>query len=314
MMEDKNQTWVELFIMKGISDLPQLQMPIFLLVLLIYLAILTGNSVILLLICKDHQLQTPMYYFLSHLSVMDICYSTVAMHKTLITNITGDKSVSFSACIAQMYFYVAILCCEFVLLTVMSYDRYVAVCNPLRYVMIMNIRVCSALASVCWVIVFSEVVPAIFIIYDIHCFQSNKINHFFCELMVIMKLFCHKASKMEHLIYTESLFVGFLPFTLTLTSYFFIIRAILRIHSSAGRRKTFYTCSSHVTVVCFLYTTILCIYLRPTIVTSYSLESEKLYTLFYTSLTPLINPLIYSLKNKDVKTAIKRLINKYSTN
>ncbi|XP_073404776.1 olfactory receptor 8I2-like [Dendrobates tinctorius] len=308
MMEDKNSTWVDFFIMKGISDLPHLQTPIFLLVLLIYVSIFTGNSVILLLIFKDHQLQTPMYYFLSHLSVMDIFYSTVTMHKTLITYITGDNTLSFSACITQMYFYVALLCCEFLLLTVMSYDRYVAVCNPLRYVIIMNSRVCSALASVCWVIGFSEVVPAVFIIYEIHCFKTNKINHFFCELMVIMKLFCYKAYKMEHLINTESFFVAFLPFTLTITSYFFIIRAILRIHSSAGRRKTFYTCSSHVTVVSFLYTTIVCVYLRPT--SSYSLESEKIYTLFYTSLTPLINPLIYSLKNKDVKTAFKRLINK----
>ncbi|KAM4019943.1 olfactory receptor 8U3-like [Anomaloglossus baeobatrachus] len=307
-MEEKNNTWFDFFIMKGISDLPQLQTPIFLLVLLIYLAIIGGNSIILLLIGKDRQLHTPMYYFLSHLSAMDICYSTVTMHQTLITYVTGDNSVSFSACIAQMYFYVAMLCGEFLLLTVMSYDRYVAVCNPLRYVLIMNSRVCSALASICWIIGFSEVAPAVFIIYDIHCFKTNKINHFFCDLMVIMKLFCYDASRMENLIYTESFFVAFMPFTLTLTSYIFIIRAILRIHSSAGRRKTFYTCSSHVTVVSFLYTTIICVYLRPS--ASHSLESEKLYTLFYTSLTPLINPLIYSLKNKDVKAAFKRLINK----
>ncbi|KAM4021077.1 olfactory receptor 2A12-like [Anomaloglossus baeobatrachus] len=307
-MEDNNNTWVDFFIMKGFSDLPQLQMPIFLLILVIYLAIFTGNSIILLLICKDRQLHTPMYYFLSHLSAMDICYSTVTMHKTLITYVTGDKSVSFSACIAQMYFYVAFICGEFLLLTVMSYDRYVAVCNPLRYVIIMNNRVCSALASVCWIIGFSDVIPTMCVIYDIHCFKTNIINHFFCDLLVIMKLFCYDASRMENLIYSQSLFVAFTPFILTLTSYIFIIRAILRIHSSAGRRKTFYTCSSHVTVVSFLYMTIFCVYMRPT--SSHSLESDKLYTLFYTSLTPLINPLIYSLKNKNVKMAFKRLINK----
>ncbi|KAM3911236.1 olfactory receptor 2F1-like [Leptodactylus fuscus] len=306
-MEAKNQTWMDFFIMKGISDLPQLQTPIFFLVLSIYLAILSGNSAILLLICNDHQLQTPMYYFLSHLSIMDICYSTVTMHKTLAVYISGDRRVPFSACIAQMYFYVALLCCEFVLLTAMSYDRYVAVCNPLRYVMIMNGKVCSLLTSVCWVLGFSEVAPSIYIIYEIHCFRSNEIDHFFCDLLVIMKLFCYKASKMEHLIYIESIFVGFLPFMLTLTSYFFIIRTILQIHSSTGRRKSFYTCSSHIGVVSLLYVSIFCVYMRPT--SSFTLESDKFFTLFYTALTPMLNPLIYSLKNKDVKMAIQRLMN-----
>ncbi|XP_075692796.1 olfactory receptor 2F1-like [Rhinoderma darwinii] len=305
-MEDQNQTWVKFFIMKGISDLPQLQTPIFLLVLVIYLIILSGNSAILFLILNDRQLQTPMYHFLSHLSIMDISYSTVTMHKTLITYVSGDKSVSSSACIAQMFFYVALLCCEFVLLTAMSYDRYVAICNPLRYITIMNGKVCSVLASVSWVLGLLEAVPVVCVTYDIHCFHSNEINHFFCDLLVIMKLFCYRTSNMEHLIYVQSIFLGFLPFTLTLTSYVFIIRNILRIHSSTGRRKTFYTCFSHITVVSLLYVTIFCVYMRPT--SSVTLESDKFFTLFYTALTPMLNPLIYSLKNKDVKMAFKRLM------
>ncbi|XP_071980955.1 olfactory receptor 9G19-like [Engystomops pustulosus] len=270
----------------------------------------SGNSAILLLICNDRQLQTPMYYFLSHLSIMDISYSTVTMHKTLATYVSGDASVSRSACFAQMYFYVSLLCCEFVLLAAMSYDRYVAVCNPLRYVMIMNTKVCSALTSVSWVFGLSKAAPAVYIIYDIHCFKSNEINHFFCDLLVIMKLFCYKAYKMQHLIFVESIFIGFLPLTLTLTSYVFIIRTILMIRSSTGRRKTFYTCSSHITVVCLLYVTLFCVYFRPT--SSYMTETEKLFTLFYTTLTPMLNPLIYSLKNKDMKMAFKRLIKKNS--
>ncbi|XP_069800179.1 olfactory receptor 8G17-like [Dendropsophus ebraccatus] len=307
-MENKTQTWVEFFTIKGISDLPQLQTPIFLLVLVIYLASLSGNAAILLLICKDHQLRTPMYYFLSQLSIMDMCYSTVTMHKTLVMYITGDKTVSFSACIAQMYFYIVLLCCEFVLLTAMSYDRYVAVCNPLRYSAIMNGKVCSLLTSASWILGFSEVTPAIYIIYDIHCFQSNEINHFFCDLLVIMKLFCYKASNMEHLIYVMSIFVGFLPFTLTLTSYVFIVKNVLQIQSSTGRHKTFYTCSSHITVVSLLYITLFCIYMRPS--RSFTLESDKLLMLFYTALTPMLNPLIYSLNNKDVKMAFRHLIKK----
>ncbi|KAG8552792.1 hypothetical protein GDO81_003067 [Engystomops pustulosus] len=305
-MEDKNQTWMEYFTMKGISDLPQLQTPIFLLFLVIYLIILSGNSAILLLICNDRRLQTPMYYFLSHLSIMDISYGTVTMHKTLAMYVSGDASVSRSACFSQMYFYVALICCEFVLLAAMSYDRYVAVCNPLRYVTIMNTKVCSVLSSVSWVIGICEAAPTMYMVYEIHCFKSYEINHFFCDLLVIMKQFCYKAYKMQHLIFVESIFIGFVPCTLTLTSYVFIIRTILMIRSSTGRRKTFYTCSSHITVVCLLYVTLFCVYFRPT--SSYMTETEKLFTLLYTALTPMLNPLIYSLKNKDVKMAFKRLM------
>ncbi|XP_077344363.1 olfactory receptor 8G17-like [Lithobates pipiens] len=308
MMEEKNLTWQNYFIISGITDLLQLQAPIFLQVLLIYLIILGGNLMILLLICMNTQLHTPMYHFLCHLSIMDVFYSTVTMHKTLDTYVSGNKGVSFSACIAQMYFYVAFLCCEFLLLTAMSYDRYVAICIPLQYAMIMNKNVCTLMATVCWILGFLEVLPAIFIIYDIYCFKSNIVNHFFCDLLAIMKLFCHSANKMELLIYIMSLFVGVLPFSLTIMSYIYIIRSILRIHSSTGRWKAFYTCSSHITVVSLLYVTLFCLYMRPT--SAFTLDSDKLVSLFYTALTPMLNPLIYSLKNKDVKLAFFRLVNK----
>ncbi|KAM5145569.1 olfactory receptor 5AR1-like [Mantella aurantiaca] len=307
-MEKKNLTWQNYFIIRGITDLSQLQTPIFMQVLLTYLIILGGNSAIVLLICKDSQLHTPMYHFLCHLSIMDVCYSTVTMHKALDAYVSGDKRVSFSACIAQMYFYVALLCCEFWLLAAMSYDRYVAICIPLRYVMIMNKMLCALMTAVCWILGILEVLPAVFIIYDIYCFKSNIINHFFCDLLPIMKLFCHSNSKMEHLIYAESVFVGLLPFSLTIMSYVYIIRAILRIHSSIGRWKAFYTCSSHITVVSLLYVTIFSLYMRPT--SAITPESDKLFTLFYTALTPMLNPLIYSLKNKDVKLAFWRLVGK----
>ncbi|MEE6513175.1 hypothetical protein FKM82_020695 [Ascaphus truei] len=305
-MEEKNQTSVTYFIIKGITDLPEMQTPIFLFVLIIYFIILGGNMTILSLICLDPQLHTPMYFFLGNLSVLDICYTTVTMHTILVTFMSGDKSVSFSACVAQMYFYVSLLCCEFLFLTAMSYDRYVAICNPLRYPMIMNARVCVYLASVCWVLGFLEVIPAVRIIYDIHCFQSNEINHFFCDLLALMKLFCSNASSMEHLIFIESVFVGVLPFSLTIVSYVYIIRTILRIPSTTGKRKAFYTCSSHLTVVTLLYVTIFSLYMRPTIM--FTLDSDKLFSLLYTTVTPMLNPLIYSVKNKDVKSAFRRML------
>ncbi|KAM8952734.1 olfactory receptor 5V1-like [Pelodytes ibericus] len=305
-MEQKNHTGFNYFIIKGITDVPELQTPIFLLVLLNYALILGGNMTILFLICADQHLQTPMYRFLGNLSILDVCYTTVTMHKILVSYISGDKRVSFSGCLAQMYCYVSFLCCEFLLLTAMSYDRFVAICNPLHYSTIMNGKLCGLLMSMCWVVGFLEVMPAIYVVYDIYCFKSTEINHFFCDLLAIMKLFCTKASTMEHTIYVESVFVGFLPFSLTIASYVYIIRAILRIRSNAGRSKAFYTCSSHLTVVSLLYITLFCLYYRPT--SSITLDSDKLVSLLYTTITPMLNPLIYSLKNKDVKSALHRLL------
>ncbi|XP_077344351.1 olfactory receptor 8G17-like [Lithobates pipiens] len=307
-MEEKNVTWQNYFIIGGITDLPQLQAPIFFLVLFIYVIVLSANSTILLLICRDQQLHTPMYYFLSHLSIIDMCYSTVTMHKTLDVYVSKNKQISFSACLTQMYFYVTFLCCEFLILTAMSYDRYVAICFPLRYVMIMNKKLCALMTILSWIVAFLEVLPSVFIIYHIYCFKSNYINLFFCDLMSIMKLFCHGVSLMEHLIYAESAFVGFLPFSFIITSYSYIIQAIFKISSSRGRWKAFYTCSSHITVVALLIVPTLCLYVRPT--SAFALDSDKIFLLFYTSLTPLVNPLIYSLKNKEVKMAFWRLVEK----
>eukprot|EP00079_Xenopus_tropicalis_P038121 XP_017951892.1 PREDICTED: olfactory receptor 8D1-like [Xenopus tropicalis] len=311
-MNEKNRTWVDNFIIKGITDIPELQTPIFVLVLLIYLTIIVGNSVILSLICVNPRLHNPMYFFLSNLSVLDICYTTVTMHVVLLSYVSGKKSISFSGCIAQMYFYVSFLCCEFLLLTAMSYDRFIAICNPLRYLIIMSHKICVILIFACWLLGFLFVIPVIFVIFDILCFQSNEINHFFCDLLALMKLFCSNASSMEHLIYIESVFIGFVPFSLTVLSYVRIIRAILKVQSTGGRLKAFYTCSSHLTVVLLLYVTIFCLYMRPT--PTFTLDSDKLISLLYTTLTPMLNPIIYSLKNKDVKAAFRQLVkNKSAT-
>ncbi|XP_075692793.1 olfactory receptor 5V1-like [Rhinoderma darwinii] len=309
-MEQLNQTMVTFFIIKGISDAPELQLPIFLLVLFIYLMTLGGNMTILLLVCLDHPLHTPMYFFLANLSIVDMCSATVTLHTMLLIGITGNRTISYLSCIAQIYFFGCFISEELLFLTVMSYDRYVAVCNPLRYRMIMNQRVCAMLASVCWILGFLEIIPFVVLVTGFSCYNSNVINHFFCDLVPLIKLSCSDTSVLETLFIVEAaVILSLAPFLLTVMSYIFIITTILRIRSSNGRRKAFYTCSSHLTVVILLYTTLIYQYLKP--ISPESLEYNKLISLFNSGAVPVLNPIIYSLKNKDVKAAFRRKVNSF---
>ncbi|XP_053330099.1 olfactory receptor 6C74-like [Spea bombifrons] len=299
------------FIIKGISDVPELQLPLFLLVLLIYLITLGGNLTILLLVCLDRHLRTPMYFFLGNLSMLDISSTTVTLHKILATFVTGDKSVSFSECMAHVYFFMALQCTELLVLAAMSYDRYVAICHPLHYHMVMSHGVCSLLATGCWVSGFLEVIPHTSVISNFSCYASHEINHFFCDVLPLMRISCSDTSLLKLLIVTEGVFVsGLIPLSLTLIPYVFIILAVLKIPTNIGRRKAFYTCSSHITVVVLLYTTLYCLYLTPS--SKNPLDSHKLFSLFNTAVVPMLNPLIYSLKNKDVKSSIKRRLHSIS--
>ncbi|KAM3912269.1 olfactory receptor 5V1-like [Leptodactylus fuscus] len=304
-MEHANQTMVTFFIIKGISSLPSLQVLIFLLVVLIYLSTLGGNVTILLLVCLDHHLHTPMYYFLANLSILDISSSTVTLHKIIGSFITGEKKVSYASCLIQFYIFSCLSCSELLILTAMSYDRYVAICKPLRYSVIMNCKVCVLLSVVCWVISFIEVVPYLALLSKFSCYKSNVINHFFCDFVPLLNLSCSETSTLKLLSLLEGLLLlSFTPFLLTFTPYVFIIASILRIQSNIGRRKAFYTCSSHLTVVVLLYATLVCQYLRP--ITADSLESNKLFSLFNTAAVPMLNPLIYSLKNRDVQSSLRK--------
>ncbi|KAG8552780.1 hypothetical protein GDO81_003056 [Engystomops pustulosus] len=260
---------------------------------------------IVFLVTLDRHLHTPMYFFLGNLSMMDMSCSTVALHKPLITFISRDRSVLFRSCFAQMYSFLAITCDELLILTAMSYDRYVAICNPLRYIEVMSSKVCSLLACLSWILGFMNIIPCLLEISGFTCYTSLEVNHFFCDIMPIMKLTCNDTTSLEQYIFLEGvLFATLTPFILTFISYIFIIRTILRIRSSSGKRKAFYTCSSHLTVVTLLYGTLSYQYFRP--ISSVSLESNKLYSLFNTAAVPILNPLIYSLKNKDVIAAMKR--------
>ncbi|KAM4641948.1 olfactory receptor 8D1-like [Discoglossus pictus] len=307
-MDQKNLTLLNYFVMKGISDIPELQTPIFLLVLLIYLIILGGNLTILLLICLDPPLHTPMYFFLGNLSLLDMSSATVTLHSTLVAFVTGDNTVSFLGCMSQMFIFSCLVVSELFLLTAMSFDRYVAICNPLHYPMIMRYRVCVLLVVVCCLVSVVHFIPYSVLLAEYSCYVSNIINHFFCDLVPLMKLSCSDTSVLEMLILTEGMLINLLtPSSLTFISYVFIIGTILKIRSSTGRSKAFYTCSSHLTVVLLLYMTLFCQYIRP--ISTDSLESNKLFSLFNTALVPMLNPLIYSLKNKDVKSALRRQLN-----
>ncbi|XP_040181136.1 olfactory receptor 5V1-like [Rana temporaria] len=304
-MEQRNQTMVTFFIIKGISDIPELQAPIFFLVLFIYLFTLGGNMTIVLLVCLDRHLHTPMYFFLANLSMIDVCSTTVTLHKILLIGLTGNHDISYLDCIAQIYFFGSFISDELWFLTAMGYDRYVAVCNPLRYTVIMNQKTCTLLASVCWALGFVVIIPYAVLVTVFSCYRSNIVNHFFCDLVQVIKLSCSNTSVLETLFIVEgAVLMALVPFLLTILSYIFIITTILRIRSSTGRRKAFYTCSSHLTVVILLHTTLVYQYLRP--ISADSLEYNKLLSLFNTAAVPILNPLIYSLNNKDVKSALKK--------
>ncbi|CAJ0963460.1 unnamed protein product [Ranitomeya imitator] len=300
-----NQTLMAYFIIKGITDVPELQAPIFILVLLIYLITFGGNVTIFLLICFDQHLHTPMYFFLGNLSIVDFSSTTITLHKVLLIFMTGDNKVSYLACLIQMYVFASLIGHELLILAAMSYDRYVAVCNPLRYHALMNYRLCGLLCSCCYLIGFAQVLAPVIIFSGFSCYTSNEVNHFFCDIIPLMKITCNDTYVLEMVVFIQGLFIiTLLPLVLTLIPYIFIISAILKISSGRGKKKAFYTCSSHLTVVTLLYVTFISQYLTPT---SYgSVNAKKLFSLFNTAAVPVLNPLIYSLKNRDVKSAMSR--------
>ncbi|XP_056397384.1 olfactory receptor 5B12-like [Hyla sarda] len=299
------------FIIKGLSDDPGLQAPIFVLVLLIYLISLVGNMSLLLLVCLDSHLHTPMYFFLANLSIVDMMSPTVTLHKILLMFITGDNTMLYLACMVQYYTSASLSGHGLFILTAMSYDRYVAICWPLNYNIIMNFKTCLLLAAFCWIFGFIQVVPFIWLVFKISCFSTNVIDHFCCDLVPIMEIACSDITILEGVSNIQGLFVFIIiPLLLISTSYILIIRSIMKIRSSIGRRKAFYTCSSHLIVIVLLYTTVTFQYLIPSNV----LGPKKMFSLFNMAIVPMLNILIYSLKNKDVKASFRRRIGKCKVN
>ncbi|XP_029435751.1 olfactory receptor 5B21-like [Rhinatrema bivittatum] len=305
-MDLENMTMVTEFIILGLSDNPQLQFPLFLVFLLIYLITLLGNLVIITVTCADPHLHTPMYFFLSNLSLTDICCTSTITPKLLRIFHSGDKTISYAGCMIQLYFFLGFASVDAFLLTTMAYDRYVAVCDPLHYSIIMNQRVCVLLLVASWIMAYLTSGTITISVTRLLFCDSNVINHFFCELMPLLKLSCTDTAGIKILLFVIAALMSVPAFFVTLISYVFIISAILRIRSAEGKRKAFSTCSSHLTVVSVFYLSILCVYLQSN--STYSQGQGIILSMFYTTITPMLNPIIYSLRNKEVKNALRKVI------
>ncbi|XP_062992647.1 olfactory receptor 5J3-like [Elgaria multicarinata webbii] len=272
----------------------------------IYIVTMTGNILIIILVIIDHHLHTPMYFFLGNLSCLETCYSSTIMPRMLVSFLSGDKTISISGCFAQLYFfgYLATTECNF--LAVMSYDRYLAICRPLHYTLLMNGKICVVLIAASWISGSLGINLIIFLISQLSFCGPNEINHFFCDLSPLIRLSCNDTQVVEITAFIVSS-IGILPpFLITMTSYACIINSILKISSTTGKQKAFSTCSSHLTVVACFYGSLIIVYVLPN--TSSLSDFKKLFSLFYTLLTPLVNPLVYSLRNKEVKEAAKKTL------
>ncbi|XP_029437260.1 olfactory receptor 1019-like [Rhinatrema bivittatum] len=305
-MEEENLTTITEFIILGFPEYPELQIPLFLLFLLIYLIILIGNLTIIALTCLDPRLHTPMYIFLCNLSFIDIAFTSVTLPKLLDIFLRKGQRISAIGCFTQAYCFISSGCVEFLLLTVMAYDRYVAVCHPLRYAIIMNLRLCVLMAAGTWIFGYMETVTHTVLLSHFSYCESNEINHFFCDLSALLKLSCSSTATIDRLTYTIGVVQDMPCIISTFVSYVYIISTILRIRLTEGRRKAFSTCSSHLTVVILFYGTTLCSYMRPT--STQSPNQNKLFAVLYNALIPMFNPLIYSLRNQDVKKALRKII------
>uniref|UniRef100_G1MNG3 Olfactory receptor n=1 Tax=Ailuropoda melanoleuca TaxID=9646 RepID=G1MNG3_AILME len=307
-------TFVKEFILLGLSGYPKLEIIFFSLILVMYLVILIGNSILIIASIFDSRLHTPMYFFLGNLSFLDICYTSSSVPSTLVSLISKKRYISFSGCAVQMFFGFAMGSTECLLLGMMAFDRYVAICNPLRYPVIMSKVVYVPMASVSWLSGGINSIVQTSLAMRLPFCGNNVINHFLCEILAVLKLAsCADISLNIVTLAVSNMAFLVLPLLVIFFSYMFILYTILRMNSATGRRKAFSTCSAHLTVVIIFYGTIFFMYAKPKTqdrLGSDNLQAtEGLISLFYGVVTPMLNPIIYSLRNKDVKAAVKYLLN-----
>ncbi|XP_002755317.1 olfactory receptor 5AP2 [Callithrix jacchus] len=305
----RNQTEVTEFLLLGLSDDPDLQGVLFALFLSIYVATMVGNLGMIVLIKIDLRLHTPMYFFLSTLSFVDASYSSSVTPKMLVNLMAENKAISFHGCAAQFYFFGSFLGTECFLLAMMAYDRYAAIWSPLLYPVLMSGRICFLLIATSFLAGFGNAAVHTGMTFRLSFCGSNRINHFYCDSPPLLKLSCSDTQVNGIVIMAFSSFNVISCVTIVLISYLCIFIAILKMPSPEGRHKAFSTCTSHLMAVTIFFGTILFMYLRPT--SSYSMEQDKVVSVFYTVIIPMLNPLIYSLKNKDVKKALKKFLQKH---
>ncbi|XP_074852154.1 olfactory receptor 5AR1-like [Carettochelys insculpta] len=307
-MAGGNHSMVTEFILLGLTDQPQEKMVFFVLFLVIYAISLLGNLGMIVLIRAEAQLHTPMYFFLGNLSLVDLCCTSTITPKLLATLLSDEKSVSLSGCVMQMFLCAGFVTVEAVILAVMAYDRFVAICNPLLYSTLMSPAACLRLVGASYAAGFTNAIVQVGCTFSLSFCGSNRIHHFFCDIHPLLKLSCTDPRISEIFLFTFSFLIG-LPASLQiLISYMYILSTILRIHSMKGRCKAFSTCTSHLLAVTLFYGSALFIYLRPSSIDS--LDYNRVASVFYTVVIPMLNPLIYSLRNKEVKGAIKKTISR----
>ncbi|KAM9108098.1 olfactory receptor 10K1-like [Megaptera novaeangliae] len=303
-MEWVNETSVREFFFLGFSSLAGLQQLLFVVFLLVYLLMLGTNAIIISTIVLDRALHTPMYFFLGVLSCSETCYTFVIIPKMLVDLLAQKKTISFLGCAIQMFTFLFLICSHSFLLAAMGYDRYVAICNPLRYTVLMGYGGCLGLVAAACACGFTASVVITSLIFHLPFHSSNHLHHYFCDISPVLKLASHHSRLSQLVIFMLGVFVLVIPLLLILVSYIHVISAILKIPSSVGRYKAFSTCASHLTVVTVHYGCASFIYLRPK--SNYSSSQDTLISVSYTILTPLFNPMIYSLRSKEFKSALRR--------
>ncbi|XP_066428669.1 olfactory receptor 5G9-like [Eleutherodactylus coqui] len=301
-MENSNQTLPSQFFLLGLSTVPHLQVLGFLVFVLMYIITLSGNGLLLITVRISPKLHTPMYLFLSNLSFIDVCFSSTIVPVILINTLSTEKSISVGGCVFQMFFSLILGVGECILLAIMAYDRFVAICRPLHYSSIMNMRCCVMLSIVPWTVGFFNSCIQVPLTWRLPFCRTHHINHFFCEIPPILRLSCKDPLLNVVAMYVAAGTIVLCSFLLTLISYVYIISTILKIRSSQGRHAVFSTCASHITVVTLYYGTLLFNYLQPP--SSHSVETDNTVSVLYTVVTPMLNPIIYSIRNKDVKSCL----------
>ncbi|XP_075199371.1 olfactory receptor 11L1-like [Anomaloglossus baeobatrachus] len=305
-MDERNYTSVKEIFLLGFTNIQNFKIPLFILLLVVYCVTICGNLLIIALVSMSRTLHTPMYFFLTQLSISDILLTTDIVPNTLACITSDGLIMSFSSCITQFYIFGFSESIECLILAVMAYDRYLAICNPLRYATIMTFALFLKMILLSWFLGASLILVTTLSLFGLEFCGPNIIDHFFCDFAPIIQLSCSETLTVEMEVFYMSVLVMILPSVMTVTSYGCIVNTILSLSSDIQRKKVFSTCSSHLTVVCLFYGTLITIYMIPT--KGVSLTINKVVSLFYTVVTPLLNPIIYSLRNKDIKEAFRKLI------